>query len=181
MAEEVVQTGGKSVRVSERTYEKLERMKTKDETFDILIARIADQAEEQKALWEATKSVDRLMEVGYFPFGDAHKELLKGLFSESMKLGNDVRCVTKIDANLYSNVFPGKKNSFVFYKHHMPLFKFSTVEGGFYFYKPTQKSEVPDPVWQSRQLFESESEAARNYVIEQIRKEIGITYRDASA
>lgn len=181
MAEEIAQTGGKSVRVSERTYERLEGMKRKDETFDALIARITDQAEEQKALREATTSVDRLMEVGYFPFGDAHKELLKSLFSESMKLGNDVRCVTKIDGNLYSNVFPGKKNSFAFYKHHVPLFKFSTVEGGFYFYKPTQKSEAADPVWESIQLFESESEAARNYVFERIRKEIGITYRDANA
>lgn len=179
MVDENSQTG-KSVRVSERTYERLDRMKEKDETFDVLIARVIDQIEEYQPRLEATSSIDRLMEIGYFPFGDAHKMFLQSLFSEALKLGNDVRCATRIDKSLYSNISPGKKNSFIFYKHCLPMFKISTVEGGFHFYKLIQKTEMDAPEWVKLiDAFESESETARNYILERIQKEINVIYRDA--
>lgn len=172
MTKESVVKGGKTIRILERTYDRLEKLGTVSQSFDDVVMKLLDLYEDNVLQSERSKSIDTLIERLQFPADDIGRDMTIDFVSYILKLGDDVTYSLIVDKH-HSIPMKGKKNAGIFYKQCIPLVQVKSSDSGFSCYKSVEPDEF-NHGWEHIETFSSDIGWKR---LEEVKKEIRAAYR----
>lgn len=132
--------GGKTIRILEGTYDRLEKLGTVSQSFDDVVKKLLDFYEDNALQSERSKSIDTLIERLQFPVDDRVRDMIIDFVSYILKLGDDVTYSLFMD-KFHSTPMKGKKNAGIFYKQCIPFVQIKSDNGGFSCYRSVEPDE----------------------------------------
>lgn len=168
------ENGGKTIRVSEQTYNKLGKIGTVSQSYDDVIKTLL-------SFYDIYGSKDRTNNPTVFkdhfrlPIRIDDERLALDMFDYVLSLGNDVSYILR-DDEYAGKPTAGRKNGVIFFKQCTPFLKFASTEDVVYTYVRVDPDSLYLDGWLHQDSLNSASDKS---LIERTRGRIRAAYRDA--